>query len=39
MKSKSHHKIFAVLLSFVLIVALLPATVFAAGSTTITKKK
>ena len=38
MKSKSHHKIFAVLLSFVLIVALLPATVFAAGSTTITKK-
>ena len=39
MKSKSFSKAFAVLLSLMLIVTLFPTTVFAAGSTTITKKK
>lgn len=38
MKPKSLKKVFAGLLAFMLIVALLPTTVFAAGSTTITKK-
>ena len=38
MKSKSFSKAFAALLSLMLIVMLLPTTVFAAGSTTITKK-
>ena len=38
MKSKSCNRAFAILLSLVLIIALLPTTVFAAGSTTITKK-
>lgn len=38
MKSKSLNKVFVVLLSLVLIIALLPTTAFAAGSTTITKK-
>lgn len=38
MKSKLFSKAFAVLLSLMLIVTLFPTTVFAAGSTTITKK-
>ena len=38
MQSKSLNKVFAVLLSLVLIIALLPTTAFAADSTTITKK-
>ena len=38
MKPKSLKKVFAGLLAFMLIVALLPTTVFAAGSTTVTNK-
>lgn len=39
MQSKSLNKVFAMLLSFMLIVALLPTTAFATGSTTVTIKK
>ena len=38
MKSKSCNRAFAILLSLVFIITLFPTTVFAAGSTTITKE-